>query len=101
MPVRVPELGGGDGADREGGDDQDNVPQDRGIEPGLALVQAEAALLELEAFDCGPSQSRGPDQAGLRPCRFRWVTLSLRTSDGPALSAASLPSHCRSGLSAL
>jgi hypothetical protein len=26
------------------------VPQDRGVEPGLALVQAEAAFSELEAF---------------------------------------------------
>ena len=46
----VPELGGGDGADREGGHDQHDVAQDRGVEPGLALVQAEAALGELENF---------------------------------------------------
>jgi hypothetical protein len=36
----VPQLGGGDGADRQGGHDQDDVPQDRGVEPDLALVQA-------------------------------------------------------------
>jgi hypothetical protein len=45
-----PELGGGDGADRESGHDQHGVPQDRGVEPGLALVEAEAALSELEAL---------------------------------------------------
>jgi hypothetical protein len=46
----VPERRGGDGADRQGGHDQDNVAQDRGVGPGLALVQAEAALGELEAL---------------------------------------------------
>ena len=45
-----PQLGGGDRADREGGHDQHEVPQDRGVEPGLALVEAEAALSELEAL---------------------------------------------------
>ena len=45
-----PELGGGDGADREGGHDQHGVPQDRGVGPGLALVQAEGVLAELEAL---------------------------------------------------
>jgi hypothetical protein len=39
-----PEQRGGDGADREGCHDQHDVPGDRGVEPGLALVQAEAAL---------------------------------------------------------
>ena len=52
----VPELGGGDGADREGGHDQHDVAQDRGVEPGLALVQAEAALAQFEAFLHRPSQ---------------------------------------------
>jgi len=46
----VAELGGGDGADRQGGHDQHGVPADRGVEAGLALVQAEAALPELEAL---------------------------------------------------
>ena len=46
----VPQLGGGDGADREGGHDQHEVAQDRGVEAGLALVQAEAALAGLEAL---------------------------------------------------
>ena len=41
----VPELGGGDGADRQGGHDQHGVTQDRGVEPGLALVQAAAMEL--------------------------------------------------------
>jgi hypothetical protein len=54
----VPQLGGGDGADREGGHDQHDVPQDRGVEAGLALVQAEAALPELEALL--PPASAGP-----------------------------------------
>jgi hypothetical protein len=50
----VPQLGGGDGADGEGGHDQHDVPQDRGVEAGLALVQAEAALPELEALFSRP-----------------------------------------------
>ncbi|MCW2931571.1 MAG: hypothetical protein JWM19_2533 [Actinomycetia bacterium] len=40
----VPELGGGHGADGEGGHDQHEVAEDRGVEPGLALVQAEAVF---------------------------------------------------------
>jgi hypothetical protein len=40
----VPELGGGDRADSQGGHDQHCVAEDRGVEPGLALVQAEAVL---------------------------------------------------------
>jgi hypothetical protein len=49
----VPEPGGGNCADREGGHDEYEVAQDRGVEPGLALVQAEAALWEPEAFSTG------------------------------------------------
>ena len=60
-----PQLGGGDRADREGGHDQHEVPQDRGVEPGLALVQAEAALGELEALLDRPAQPGRPDQPGL------------------------------------
>jgi hypothetical protein len=40
----VPELGGGDSADRQGGHDQHDVTQDCGMQPALALVQAEAVL---------------------------------------------------------
>ena len=59
------EQGGGDGTDREGGHDQHDVAQDRGVEPGLALVQAEAVLPEFEIFFYWPSQPCGPDQPGL------------------------------------
>ena len=41
---------GGDGADGEGGHDEHGVAGDRGVEPGLALVKAEAVLAELEIF---------------------------------------------------
>jgi len=44
------EAGGHDGADREGGHDQHGVPLYRGVQPGLALVQAEAVLAELEVL---------------------------------------------------
>ena len=37
----VAEHGGGDSADRQGGHDQYEVAGDRGVQPGLALVQAE------------------------------------------------------------
>ena len=50
----VAEQGGGDGADRQGGHDQHGVAGDRGVEPGLALVQAEAVLPELEIFFSRP-----------------------------------------------
>ena len=40
----VPELGGGDGADGQGGHDQHGVPGDRGVEADLRLVQAEEVL---------------------------------------------------------
>ena len=42
------QQGGGNGADRQGGHDQHDMTGDRGIEPDLALVQAEAVLAELE-----------------------------------------------------
>ena len=61
----VPQLRGGDGADGQGGHDQHGVRQDRGVEAGLALVQAEAALAELEALLHGPAQARCPDQPRL------------------------------------
>ena len=38
------ELGGGDGADGQGGHDQHGVPGDRGVEADLRLVQAEEVL---------------------------------------------------------
>ena len=41
---------GGDGADGQCGHDQHDVAGDRGVEPGLALVEAEAVLAELEIF---------------------------------------------------
>jgi hypothetical protein len=50
----VPELGGGDGADRQGGHDQHDVTLDRGVKPGLALIQAEAVLPEPEIFFSRP-----------------------------------------------
>jgi hypothetical protein len=46
----VLEQGGGDGADGQGGHDQHEVAEDRGVEPGLALVQAEAVLPEPEVL---------------------------------------------------
>ena len=46
----VPELGGGDGADGEGGHDEHEVAADRGVEPRLALVQPETVLAEFESF---------------------------------------------------
>jgi hypothetical protein len=79
----VPELGGGDRADRQGGHDQHGVPEDRGVEPGLALVQAEAALSGLEAFLYWPPQPGCPDQPG------------LATSDFTGFLMSSAGIHCR------
>ena len=50
----VPEPGGGNSADGEGGHDEHEVAEDRGVEPGLALVQAEVVLSELESFFSRP-----------------------------------------------
>jgi hypothetical protein len=50
------EVGGGDGTDGQGGHDQNEMAADRGVQPGLALVQAEVVLGELESFLDGPSQ---------------------------------------------
>jgi hypothetical protein len=61
----VSELGGGDGPDRQGGHDQHDVAQDRGVQPGLALIRAEAVLAGPEILFCGLSQPGGPDQTGL------------------------------------
>ena len=59
------ELGGGDGADGEGGHHQYRVAEDRGVEPGLALVEREAVLGEGEIFFYRPAQPGCPDQPGL------------------------------------
>src|SRR6266568_5145714 len=56
---------GGDGADRQGGHDQHGVAGDRGVEPGLALVEPEAVLAELEIFFYWPAEPGGADQPGL------------------------------------
>ena len=42
--VAVPGQVGGDGSDGQGRHDQYDVPLDRTVEPGLALVQARAVL---------------------------------------------------------
>ena len=50
----VAHEGGGDGADGEGGHDEHGVAGDRGVEPGLALVEAEAVLAEFKIFFSRP-----------------------------------------------
>jgi hypothetical protein len=46
----VTQQRGGDGADGQRGHDQHGVAGDGGVEPGLALVEAEAVLAEGEIF---------------------------------------------------
>jgi hypothetical protein len=60
----VLQLGGGNGADGQGGHDQDGVPQDRVVEADLGLVRAEAVLAELEILLHRPAQPCGADQPG-------------------------------------
>jgi hypothetical protein len=48
------QQGGGDGADGQGGHDQDGVPGDRGVQADLGLVEPEAVLPELEIFFSRP-----------------------------------------------
>ena len=50
----LPQRGGGDGADGQGRHDQHGVPGDRGVEPDLGLVEAEAVLAEAEFFFSQP-----------------------------------------------
>jgi hypothetical protein len=55
----VPELGGGDGADGQGGHDQDGVPGDGGVEADLGFIQAEEVLRgrhTLRGFDRLPAE---------------------------------------------
>jgi hypothetical protein len=56
------ELGGGDGADGQGGHDQDGMTEDRGVQPGLAVVEREAVLAGFGIFFYLPSQPGGADQ---------------------------------------
>ena len=58
------QQGGGDSADGQGGHDQHGVPGDRGVAADLGLVQAEAALAELEAFLRLASAARRRGSAG-------------------------------------
>src|SRR6266487_952244 len=50
----VPQAGGGNGADRQGGHDQCQVPHDRAVEADLGVVVAELVLPELVIFPGGP-----------------------------------------------
>jgi hypothetical protein len=53
------ELGGGDGADGQGGHDQHGVPGDGGVEADLGLIEPEAALRgrhTLRGFDRLPAE---------------------------------------------
>src|SRR5271165_5463931 len=61
----VAQQRGGDGADGQGGHDEHGVAGDRGVEPSLALVEAEAVLAEFEIFFYWPSEPCGADQPGL------------------------------------
>ena len=60
----VLEQGGGDGADGQGGHDQHGVPGDRGVEPDLGLIEAEAVLAGPESFFHRPAQPGRADQPG-------------------------------------
>jgi hypothetical protein len=62
----VLQLGGGNGADGQGGHDQDGVPQDRVVEADLGLVEAETALAGSEIFFNWPAAAGGADQPGQR-----------------------------------
>ena len=57
--------GGADGKNGQDGHHQHGVAGDRGVEPGLALVEPEAVLVELEIFFYRPSEPGGTDQPGL------------------------------------
>jgi hypothetical protein len=61
----LPELGGGDGADGQG-HDQDGVPGDRGVEADLGLIQAEEVLPGPELLLHRSPEPGRPDQPGQR-----------------------------------
>src|SRR5262249_59645069 len=56
--------GGGDGADRECGNDQYGVAGDRPVEPDLGLVEDEEVLAKFEIFFYRPPEPGGADQPG-------------------------------------
>jgi hypothetical protein len=61
------EQGGRDGADGQGGHDQDGVPGDRGVEADLGLVEPETVLPGLGIFFGRPAQpgrADGPGRGG-------------------------------------
>jgi hypothetical protein len=58
------EAGGGDRADGQGGHDQHGVPDDRGVQPCLALIEAEGVFAELERFLDRPAQPGGTHEPG-------------------------------------
>ena len=99
----VPEVGGGDGADGEGGHDEHEVAEDRGVEPCLALVQAEVILGvgdRLRGFDRLPADAeitnprhplagqRVPVVAAYRCSGVVWLTVT------PCCPARLSPTPC-------
>src|ERR1022692_2132468 len=58
----VPQVSGGDGADRQGGHDQGQVPHDRAVEADLGVVVTELVLPELVIFLDGPPAAADFDQ---------------------------------------
>jgi hypothetical protein len=64
VSVRSFEEGSGEGADGQSGHDQHGMTGDRGVEPGLALIEAELVLAELEILLYRPPQPGSTDQSG-------------------------------------
>jgi len=56
------QVGGGDRADRQGGHDQGQVPDDRGVQADLGVVVAELVLPEFVIFFDRPSAAADPGQ---------------------------------------
>jgi hypothetical protein len=98
---RCLEHWGGDGADRQGGHDQHGVPDDRGVEADLGLVQPEAVFAELESL------LRRPVSQTAR-LSSRWVLSGVRSPecsaivhplrlDRPSIKAAAYLPACSHG----
>src|SRR6266705_4370447 len=84
----VAQQGSGDGADRQGGHDQDEMPGDGCVQPDLGLVQSEAVLTELEIFFYGPAQPGGADQPGLGDqLALGYVAVAEGQVTGPEVTA--------------
>jgi hypothetical protein len=73
------EQGGCGGADRQGGHDQHDATEDRGVQPGLALIQAEAVLADIRLCEGLASRRGARMQSAQRDASWTQSCIRRRT----------------------